>query len=343
MKALSIIIPVYNVEKYIRECLDSIKHQTYTNFQAILINDGSTDNSAEIIREYTKQDSRFILINQENKGAGEARNTGLRYLYSNDNKQDTKYVGMVDPDDVIARDYYENLIYSLESHNAVLVKTKNVVMFNDNKYDSNIFCKLGKKTKGKVRLIRKDNPASKTDLWRCVFDISLVKDIRFPKVSIGEDVAFLVFANIKAGKEILTRGATYFYRIREKSLTKVLHKPEDLIESFRAMYEYFEKHNLLQEYILPTHIIKPNKDYLKHYPNYFHQLKNFIQKLDMPQQIINNNKFLKELLIAKNAEELLANTQSFKEWRRNNFRIRISKKQTIIRIFGKTFYQKYNH
>ena len=63
-KPLSIIIPIYNVEQYIKECLDSIQAQTYTNLQAILINDGSMDGSEEIAREYVKSDSRFILINR---------------------------------------------------------------------------------------------------------------------------------------------------------------------------------------------------------------------------------------------------------------------------------------
>ena len=76
MLALSIIVPIYNVEKYLKECLDSIQAQTYSNFQAILINDGSTDESPKIAQEYAQKDSRFILINQENKGVGAARNTG---------------------------------------------------------------------------------------------------------------------------------------------------------------------------------------------------------------------------------------------------------------------------
>lgn len=74
-----IIIPIYNVEKYLKTCLDSIKNQTYTNFKAIMINDGSTDNSAEIAQSYT-QDERFILINQDNAGVSVARNTGLDYV-----------------------------------------------------------------------------------------------------------------------------------------------------------------------------------------------------------------------------------------------------------------------
>lgn len=73
---ISVIVPVYNVEKYLEECLDSIQDQTYSDIEVILVNDGSTDNSKEICEKYCKQDSRFLLINQENQGLSAARNKG---------------------------------------------------------------------------------------------------------------------------------------------------------------------------------------------------------------------------------------------------------------------------
>ncbi|WP_455225091.1 glycosyltransferase family 2 protein, partial [Granulicatella sp.] len=75
---ISVIVPVYNVEEYLEECLDSIKYQTHKNIEVILVNDGSTDNSKEICEKYCRQDNRFKLINQENQGLSEARNVGVR-------------------------------------------------------------------------------------------------------------------------------------------------------------------------------------------------------------------------------------------------------------------------
>ena len=75
---ISVIVPVYNVEKYLEECLDSIQCQTYKNIEVILVNDGSTDGSKEICERYCRKDSRFQLISQENKGLSEARNVGVR-------------------------------------------------------------------------------------------------------------------------------------------------------------------------------------------------------------------------------------------------------------------------
>ena len=174
-KPLSIIIPIYNVEQYIKECLDSIQAQTYTNLQAILINDGSMDGSEEIAREYVKSDSRFILINQDNKGLGEARNSGLNYIFSSQNTQQTEYIGLVDSDDVIAKDYYENLIFCLESHNALIAKSRDIFVFKDNAYDSQIFASMQHKEKGIVRKVTNNNLVSKIDPWRSVFKSSLLK------------------------------------------------------------------------------------------------------------------------------------------------------------------------
>ena len=77
---IGIVIPIYNVAKYLRECLDSVANQTYGNFCALLVNDGSTDNSKEIALEYVAKDSRFVLIDKENGGQSSARNAGIKYF-----------------------------------------------------------------------------------------------------------------------------------------------------------------------------------------------------------------------------------------------------------------------
>ena len=102
-KIISIIVPVYNVEEYLNECLDSIKRQTYKNIEVILVNDGSTDGSKEICERYCKNDSRFKLINQENQGLSETRNVGVRASIG-------EYIFFVDSDDVVKVDILEILL-----------------------------------------------------------------------------------------------------------------------------------------------------------------------------------------------------------------------------------------
>ena len=93
---ISIIVPIFNVENYLRECLDSIHHQTYENFECLLIDDGSPDNSAEICREYVAKDSRFRYFKKENGGLSTARNFGIEVANGD-------FVVFVDGDDIIDR------------------------------------------------------------------------------------------------------------------------------------------------------------------------------------------------------------------------------------------------
>ncbi|MBQ8256263.1 MAG: glycosyltransferase, partial [Alphaproteobacteria bacterium] len=100
MKKLSVIIPVYNVAEYLAECLTSVCNQTLTDIEIICVNDGSTDNSGDILQDFAKQDTRIQIINQENAGLSAARNSGLNYSTG-------EYITVLDSDDWIALDYYE--------------------------------------------------------------------------------------------------------------------------------------------------------------------------------------------------------------------------------------------
>ena len=99
---ISVIIPVYNVEKYIRFCLDSVINQTYKNLEIIIVDDGTKDSSGEIAEEYARKDSRIKVVHKENGGLSDARNVGLDIATG-------KYIAFLDSDDVISLDFYEYL------------------------------------------------------------------------------------------------------------------------------------------------------------------------------------------------------------------------------------------
>lgn len=103
MAKISIVVPVYNAASYITRCINSILGQTFTEFQAVLVNDGSTDDSAAIIKESIKDDPRFILINKENGGVSAARNTGLKHVTA-------EWVTFLDSDDWLGEKYFEALL-----------------------------------------------------------------------------------------------------------------------------------------------------------------------------------------------------------------------------------------
>lgn len=119
---ISIIIPVYNVEDYIRPCLDSILAQTYTNFEAILVDDGSKDGSGRICDEYAEKDSRFIVVHKENGGVSSARNKGLEIAKG-------EYIAFVDSDDWIENNYLTIILNEIEDYD--LLFFGNIAHYND--------------------------------------------------------------------------------------------------------------------------------------------------------------------------------------------------------------------
>lgn len=114
MKEISIIIPVYNAEKYIDKCIESLINQKFKNLEIIIVNDGSTDKSLEICRKYERIDSRIIVINKDNGGVSSARNIGLEVASG-------EYIGFVDPDDWVEEDMYYNMYNTLKSTSADVV------------------------------------------------------------------------------------------------------------------------------------------------------------------------------------------------------------------------------
>ena len=106
---VSVVIPIWNTEKYLRKCLASVVNQTYKNLEIICINDGSPDNSLAILEEYAKKDSRIIIINQGNAGVSTARNRGLDIATG-------EYISFVDPDDWIESNTYESTVNLFEKN-----------------------------------------------------------------------------------------------------------------------------------------------------------------------------------------------------------------------------------
>lgn len=114
MQFISIIVPIYNVEKYLPQCLDSIINQTYKNLEIILIDDGSTDNSGKICDKYKLLDNRIIVIHKSNGGLSDARNTGINIATGD-------YISFVDADDFIDKNMYTILFQKINTTNADII------------------------------------------------------------------------------------------------------------------------------------------------------------------------------------------------------------------------------
>ncbi len=212
---ISVVVPVYNVEKYLRECLESLVNQTFKDIEIICVNNGSTDNSLEILEEYAKKDSRIIVINQENRGPSGSRNRGLECVRG-------EYLAFVDSDDYMDLDFYEKLYKSAKETDADIAATK-VKFFKDGEYiEKNIINKhtyrMGKDIletpDDKIYFVRVAN------LWNKIYKTELINknNIRFVNGITFEDTHFSFLAIALAKKISIISDTSYIYRLRETSI-----------------------------------------------------------------------------------------------------------------------------
>lgn len=207
---LSVIIPVYQVEKYIRQCLDSVLAQTYTNLDIILVDDGGTDSSVDICREYEEKDKRIRIISQENGGLSKARNVGVEHAYAD-------LVTFIDSDDFIHPNMFATMIPYLEEYNLDIISCtstrKNIVikeMIGTGKlecYDHRTAVSMG---------LRDDNVSA----WGKVYKKELLEKVQFPVGRVFEDLGTLYKIFNECNKVGWLDYQFYHYIKRENSITQ---------------------------------------------------------------------------------------------------------------------------
>lgn len=224
------MIPVYNSEKYIAKCLESILNQTYENLEIILVNDGSTDGSLTICKMYAKKDKRIILINKTNEGAAQARNTALEVATGD-------YYGFVDSDDWISPNYFEVLLVNIRKYNADISRCINFVGdHTENLKHKDEVCVLNKEEFMPLIL----NDIITSHLWKCLFKKKLFDNILFPPNYVAHDL--MVFHEIAYKGDVLvqTDKQLYFYNSeREGNLSNSTNKFKATICRAIAFYERY--------------------------------------------------------------------------------------------------------
>ena len=193
---ISMIVPIYNAEKYLRRCLESVVNQTYTNLDIILIDDVSSDQSLEICRQYVQRDSRIQLYCQENRGVSAARNTGLEHMRG-------EYVVFVDSDDFISKHFIEILLKQIQKYQVALIMC-DYVMLDENKEQAYIENFLPEMTQSCSRLVSceeiYDNMFKEHESirfcvpWGKIYHKKIFYDLRFEEGKIYEDI--LIFHKI---------------------------------------------------------------------------------------------------------------------------------------------------
>ena len=233
---ISIIVPIYNVEDYLRECLDSIQKQTYPNFECIMVNDGSTDNSKQIAEEYLV-DSRFRLINQSNQGLSGARNTGISHI-----REESTFVAFVDSDDYVYPEFLEVLIEHIEDDVDIIEGM--IECYHDKIKMDNISHNFEKQilTTQNEKLRKFALNELRVSVFPKLFRKNLLTEDFFPKGWIFEDLAVVPELVSNSGKWIKLPKVIYGYRIRPNSITTKEFSEEklDVFKIFRK-YDLFFK------------------------------------------------------------------------------------------------------
>lgn len=215
MKKISIIIPIYNVEKYLPACIESIINQSYQNLEIILVNDGSTDACPQICDYYAVKDNRIKVLHKQNGGSSEARNKGIRLVTGD-------FVGFVDSDDLISIDFYTTLLNLLVENDADIVECgfhefKNFEDLDDIKIHENLLSEIyDTETAMKASM----EGSLSIVIWNKLYKKELLQDISFPIGKYIDDVFWTYKVFGKSKKTVKIQDKLYFYRQQSGSIMR---------------------------------------------------------------------------------------------------------------------------
>ena len=216
---ISIIVPVYNVEEYLKQCLDSILDQTYRNWELILVNDGSTDSSGLICQEYAEKDARIRYYEKENGGLSDARNYGIEQAQG-------EYLTFVDSDDFLDASHL-NVLYNALVKNDVDISIANYTNYQTSTatFYLHTFGDYYEKIYTSEELIDdlsflERNDLSFSTIWGSLYKKNVFSFLRFPKGVIGEDVALIYKMYTQVDKIVYVHKDTYIYRENDSGISK---------------------------------------------------------------------------------------------------------------------------
>lgn len=235
MDNIAVIVPVYKVEQYIHQCINSIVNQTYDDLMLIIVDDGSNDECGRYCDEYIALDPRIIVIHQNNGGLSAARNSGIELVMQDD---ECGWVTFIDSDDYVDYDYL-NYLYNATKEYSQPIVSCNYVSTSDRNYIPN--------DKGSSELVSVEdywvnNRTNATVAWGKLYRKSLFKDIRYPVGKINEDeyATYLLLFNNKYC--VLVNKLLYYYCQNPNGISKkyYLYIMNDVIEAFYQQYCFFD-------------------------------------------------------------------------------------------------------
>lgn len=242
---ITVIVPIYNVEKYLKQCLDSIINQTYKNLEIILVDDGSPDNCGKICDNYAEKDNRIKVIHKENGGLSSARNAGLDIATGD-------YISFIDSDDYVAENFIETL-YKLCIENNCDISECDFLKFENevctNKMNANI--EMYSNYEMQKRLYVFEFSVRGVIVWNKLYKKYLFENIRFPFGKINEDefITYKVLYNCKSNIAV-TNNQLYYYRYNTQSIMgrKFNEKRLDVLEAFEERKQFYKERNEMELY-----------------------------------------------------------------------------------------------
>lgn len=240
---ISVIVPVYNVEKYLRNCLESLVNQTLKDIEIIVVDDGSTDSSFDIIAEFAKKDSRIKVIKQENLKVGTARNNGIKLASG-------EYLGFVDSDDYVDENFFEELYKTAKEAGADIVAT-NILKHKKNYCKYNIKYKKCMQTTDLQEKIKLCSDTTKRffSCWNKIYKKDFIDQngIEFTPYRLHEDVMFSVEALYYSNVFAVTPNTKYHYILNPASICNskkgVDSRQDDRIYAYKQMQNFAQEHN----------------------------------------------------------------------------------------------------
>jgi len=245
---LTVIVPCYNVEKYIDKCISTIVGQTYTNLEILLINDGSTDETGKICDAWQEKDHRIRAIHKQNEGVSYARKTGVENATAD-------YIAFVDSDDWIDKNMYQNMMAALLSTHSDIAQCRDCHVYEDGTHEH---CSIEHKDGSfeivdrirSVLLLLENKPRSSSAMFTKVFKKHLFDNIEFPKGrQMFEDFAIAHLLFHRALQIVDFRDAYYFYLIRSGSACNSFHiKASNMKYSYDAYNSSYERYCFVEQH-----------------------------------------------------------------------------------------------
>lgn len=250
MMKISVIVPVYNVEKYIDKCLNSLKNQTLKDIEFIIVNDGSTDNSQKIIDKYVKIDNRFKSIKQKNGGQGSARNIGIEIARG-------EYIAFVDSDDYISEKMFEQMYLSAKTNNSDVVICGDYCVNVNGKVLRKELLNLNGKVLNKNQMV--DVLFDKMAVWNKIYKKTFfnILNVKFREKKWYEDFDFSMKILLSTDKIYVLNECLYYYLQREGSTmnNNNIKKNLEIFEAFDEILSFMKKKSLYDDNICEIEFI----------------------------------------------------------------------------------------